>query len=95
GDLIPNYHQKMLNRCDTILLYYDQAPPAWVELTLSEFPDKGRKATAVYVAGQEDSRKARFRTRVVDEVIKNFGEFSADSLAPFLSKTKTPSGGTA
>ncbi len=97
GDLIPNYHQKMMDLCDTILLYYDQAPPAWVELTLSDLsdaPDMGRKATAVYVAGQEDSQKARFRTRAVDEVIKNFGEFSADSLAPFLSKTKMPSGGT-
>lgn len=97
GELIPNYHQKMLNLCNTILLYYDQAPPAWVELTLSdltETPDVGRKTTAVYVAGPEDAQKARFRTRAVDEVIKNFGDFSVDALAPFLSKIKTPSGGT-
>ncbi len=97
GDLIPDYHQKMLDRCGTILLYYDQAPPAWVELTLSDLsdaPEMGRKTTAVYVAGQENSQKARFRSRAVDEVIKNFGDFSTDSLAPFLSKAKMPGGGT-
>ncbi len=97
GELIANYHQKMLNLCGTILLYYGQAPAAWVELTLSDLtdtPDIGRKATAVYVAGPEDTQKARFRTRAVDEVIKHFGDFSADAIAPFLSKIKTPGGGT-
>ena len=61
---------------------------------MSDAPDMGRKTTAVYVAGQENSQKARFRARAVDEVIKNFGDFSTDSLASFLSKAKMPGGGT-
>lgn len=97
GELNQSYHEKMLEQCETLLLYYDQAPPIWVETTLSDLSnvsDISRKNTAVYIAGEETREKARFRTRAFDEVIKNFGDFSADALAPIMIKIQTPGGGT-
>ena len=86
-------HQENLRICDAVLIYYGHANEAWLWRKVSDL----RKASgygrstpipvkAVYVTSPEDRHKARYRSREVDAVIKNFGEFSPDDLRPFLSK---------
>jgi hypothetical protein len=44
------------------------------------------------VAGPEDRQQARIRTKEVDAVIKNFGNFSPDELVPFFAELKQTKG---
>ncbi len=86
-------HRERLRRCDAALIYYGQGSEAWLDSKINELikaPGYGRDAkipaTAIYVAGPENSSKQRFRTREVDEVIQCFDGFSPDALEPFMSR---------
>lgn len=95
-------HQANLCDCDAIFFYYGHANEAWLRAKLRDLrkaPGYGRTApflaTAVYVAGPATPQKERYRTREVDTVIKNFEDFSPDSLVPFLSSIADRQGGQA
>jgi hypothetical protein len=86
-------HLENLRICDAVLIYHGQANEAWLRGKLRDLrkaPGYGRAAPilakAIYVADPEDRQKARFRSHEVDVVIKNFGDFSPDTLEPFLTK---------
>ena len=88
-------HRENLRLCDAFLIYYGQADEAWLRGKLHDLRKAPGyrhtspiRATAVYVAGPETPRKAHYRTHEVDEVISNFGGFSANKLNPFLAKIK-------
>ena len=85
-------HQENLRICDAVLIYYGQGNQVWLRGKVRDL----RKAlgyrrsppilaSAIYVAGPEDRQKTRFRSNEVDEVIRNFGVFSPDTLARFLT----------
>jgi hypothetical protein len=83
-------HKENLKTCDAALIYYGSASQAWVDFKRSDLEKAaayGRErpllARGVYVAGQQTPNKMLFRTRDA-LVLKNFGEFKAESLKPFL-----------
>ena len=93
-------HQANLCDCDAVLIYYGRVEEAWLRGKLRDL----RKAlgyrsatpflsTAIYVGGPSTPQKQGYRTRDVDMVIKNFAEFSPDSLAAFLSTVARKKGG--
>jgi hypothetical protein len=45
------------------------------------------------VAGPKNPSKTRYRTREVDDVIKNFEDFAPDQLTQFLAKLTQRKGG--
>ena len=95
-DAVDAHHQKMLNLCDTILIYYGHTNNAWVDAKLVDLPQgpgAANKAMAVYVTDPQDPMKALFSTSDVDAVIKDFGDFSPDALAGFLDVVRSKRGG--
>ncbi|MCP4690264.1 MAG: TIR domain-containing protein [Desulfobacterales bacterium] len=90
---ISEEHRENLRICDAVLIYYGRANEVWLRGKLRDLRKAsgyGRACTmiarAIYVAAPEDKWKKRLKTREVDAVIKNFGEFSPDCLSPFLNK---------
>ena len=88
-------HLENLTICDAVIIYYGQAGEAWLRgkmRDLRKASGYGRtcpmRAKAVYVAEPKNSRKERFKTREVDEVIVNFEKFSPDTLSSFLVKLR-------
>ncbi len=74
-------HQENLLTCDAVLVYYGEAPKAWVDIKLRELlkvAGYGRvqpiQVQAVYVAPPDDRRKERFRSHQA-EVIRQQEEF--------------------
>lgn len=93
-------HQVNLCDCDAVLIYYGQVEEGWLRGKLRDLrkaPGYGRPtpflATAIYVAGPSTPQKQGYRTRDVDSVIKNFADFTPDSLAVFLSTIARKKGG--
>lgn len=93
-------HRESLRICDAVLIYYGHASEVWLRGKLRDLrkaPGYGRTtpigATTIYVAGPQDSRKARLRTREVDVVIRSFNGFSPKVLAPFLASIELRNGG--
>ena len=71
-----------------MFVFCGEADDAWlnkIRLDLVEFPLPSR-VSAIYLAGPETKTKQRFRSKEIDEVIKNFGDFEPESLKPFLAK---------
>jgi hypothetical protein len=96
GGEVVSGHKENLRLCDAVLIFYGSANT--MEWKLKElrkidvFRDRPLLAQAIYVAGPANDQKRAFAT---DEalVMKNFGEFSPESLNPFLSKIETASKG--
>jgi hypothetical protein len=93
-------HQANLRDCDAILLYYGQAEEAWLRGKLRDVrkaPGYGRTSpllsSAIYMAGPHTPQKERYRTHEVAMVLKNFEQFTPDSLEPFLSAVARKNGG--
>ena len=89
--LVPRLRYLGLQRCDAVLIYVDQAGPAWLQAMLDEIkqaPGYGRgapfKVTGIVLAGEEDRYKSRYRTREVDLVMKSFDDFNPDSVRVFV-----------
>ncbi len=96
---ISQEHQENLRICDAVLIYYGQAKEVWLRGKLRDLrkahgykPYTHKLAKAIYIAGPENRSKTRYRTHEVDLIIKNFGDFSADQLAPFLKRVKQRKG---
>ena len=83
-------HRDNLLLCDAALIYYDSGNRLWLQSKLTDL----RKASgwgratpmlvqAVFIAGQATDEKKMFRTHEA-VVVRNFGEFDAESLKPFV-----------
>jgi hypothetical protein len=83
-------HTENVRRCDSLLIFYGRAEST-VSGKLEELPKiekvhrdgKPLLATGVYVGGPETEHKRTFKAAET-LVMKNFGEFSPESVRPFL-----------
>jgi hypothetical protein len=89
---VSQYHRESLLQCDALLVYYNQASESWVQmkrLELLKLPGLGRTkpvlAKAFCISGDQTPPKERFRSNEAI-VIKHYGEFPPESLAPFLAE---------
>jgi hypothetical protein len=88
-------HDENLLTCNAVLVYYGQAPRAWVDINLRELlkaTGYGRAAPiavqAVYIAPPDDRRKDRFRSHQA-AVIRQPGMFEPSAeLDHFVSRIK-------
>ena len=92
-------HKSILLHCDAVLIYYGRAGGTWVQMKLLELQKiagYGRAspllARAVYIGPPENQPKALFRTHGA-RVIRNYGGFTTESLAPFLAELRAAGGG--
>ena len=93
-EAMAQHHQKMLDECDAILIYYGDTDNAWVDdrlLELRRLP--AGKATTVYVTLPEDPLKSFFGSQDVDTVIVNFDDFTEETMVPFLRSIEAKRGG--
>ncbi|MCP4115592.1 MAG: toll/interleukin-1 receptor domain-containing protein [Desulfobacteraceae bacterium] len=93
-------HRENLRICDGVLIYHGNAGEAWLRSKLRDLrkvAGYGRtnpvKSSAIYVGPPRDHRRERFKTREVDELIKNFQFFSPDCLSGFLARLEGGDGG--
>ena len=86
---ILHYHKENLLLCDAVLIYYGNGSHLWVQSKLTDLRKalgwgRARPITAAVLIGPPASEaKERFRTHEA-EVIKEFGEFSPETLRPFV-----------
>jgi len=88
-------HQDNLRSCDAVLVYYGEAPKAWVDIKLRDLlkaAGYGRErpiaAQAVYIAPPFDHRKERYRSHQAS-VIRQTDELALGSeLDAFVSQVK-------
>jgi hypothetical protein len=83
--------------CDAVIVYWGKAKESWFRTQMSEIQrgvgwrqGKPMKASAVYLAGPETDEKEDFTSHGI--VLKNYGEFSAETLSPFLAQLGTRTG---
>jgi hypothetical protein len=95
---IAQYHRDNLCTCDAALIYYGNGNEFWLRSKfwdLQKAPGWGRarpmKAKGVYVSAPATPSKQSFRTREVPYVMPNFGDFSPDTLQPFVKALKNGS----
>lgn len=93
------YHTDVLMASDALLIYYDKASDSWAQmmrLELLKLAGLGRSkpviAKAFYIGGEATPQKERFRSNEA-LVLKHYGGFSADAVAPFLDKIMRARGG--
>jgi hypothetical protein len=93
-------HKDNLLICDALLIFQGQASEGWLRMKLRELlklRGSGRTTPllgkAVYLSGPKSPLKENFQTREAD-MIKNFGEFNPDLLAPFLEQLSNAKGGS-
>jgi hypothetical protein len=86
-------HKRNLMDCDAAIVYWGKARESWFMMQMSEIQrgmgwrqGKPMNALAVYLASPETDAKADFIGHVI--VLKNYEEFSADALAPFLAQLR-------
>ncbi|GJM29691.1 MAG: hypothetical protein DHS20C17_23260 [Cyclobacteriaceae bacterium] len=90
-------HQDNLRICDAALIYYDYGSEFWLNAKINDLRKAlgfGRTSPitmkAVYVSGEKNPSKEGFRSREL-VVIKQFENFSENSLSPFTDKLKQSS----
>src|SRR4029079_679014 len=95
---IAQYHRENLCTCDAALIYYGTGNELWLRSKfwdLQKAPGWGRarpmKAKGVYVSAPVTPSKQSFRTREVPYVMPNFGDFTPDTLQPFVKALKNGS----
>lgn len=83
-------HKQNLLHCDAIMMYYGQASEFWLRTKLRDLQKiagygrtKPMRAKAIYMSAPDTFHKQRFRTHEA-MLIKNFNDFSPDSLSSFL-----------
>ena len=96
---IRELHKDNLRVCDASFIYYNQASEPWMTFKMNDLrkaPGYGRskpmRTSAVYLAGEKNRFKERFRSREADTIIKQFEAFSEADLAPFIEQLRK--GGT-
>ncbi|MGH8533541.1 MAG: hypothetical protein ACREV1_12640, partial [Gammaproteobacteria bacterium] len=92
------YHNENLLLCDALLIYYNRAADPWAQIKRQELiklPGLGRPkpilAKAFYIGGEKTPQKERFRSHEA-RVIKHFGDFMPELLAPFLTDIQQAKG---
>jgi Domain of unknown function (DUF4062) len=95
---VSQYHTENLLLCDALLIYYNRAADPWAQMRRQELlklPGLGRSkpilAKAFYISGEKTQQKERFRSNEA-LVIKHYGGFLPDSLAPFLARIQEARG---
>lgn len=90
-------HKRNLMDCDAVIVCWGKAKESWFRMQMSEIQrgvgwrqGKPMKASAVYLAGPETDEKEDFTSHGI--VLKNYGEFSAETLSPFLAQLGTRTG---
>ncbi|MCB0288901.1 MAG: hypothetical protein KDH97_01470, partial [Calditrichaeota bacterium] len=98
---IREIHKENLRICDAVLIYYNQASEPWINFKMNDLrkaPGYGRSepflASAVYIAGEQNRFKERFRTREAS-LIKQFEQFTTQDLDEFISQIRRKKGGAA
>lgn len=96
GDL--QTHKENLLLCDAVLIYCGKTTDNWLnakKTDLIKLPGYGRTkpliAKCFYLSAPQTSGKERFRIQD-GLVIKNYGEFTADSLQSFIAQIKQAKG---
>ena len=93
GGQVVSGHKENLRLCDAILIFYGSANTMEWKLKdlrrIDVFRDKRPLlAKGIYVAGPETDQKKAFDTSEA-LVMKNFAEFSLESITPFLRQVET------
>ena len=93
-----NDHKENLLLCDAVLIYQGRASEGWLRMKLRDLiklPGYGRTSPlagkAIYIGAPESPSKERFKM-LEAQVIKNYGEFDAAALAPFLAQINKAKG---
>jgi len=93
-------HKENLLLCDAVLIFQGRASEAWLRMKLRELlklPGYGRTTPllekAIYIGGPESSTKDRFRT-LDARIIRNYGDFDAKLLEPFIAQISKAKGGS-
>jgi hypothetical protein len=95
---VSQYHTENLLLCDALLIYYNRVADPWAQIKRQELlklPGLGRSkpilAKTFYISGEKTQQKERFRSNEA-LVIKHYGGFIPDSLAPFLARIQEARG---
>jgi hypothetical protein len=93
GGQVVSGHKENLRLCDAVLIFYGSTNTMEWKLKdlrrIDVFRDnRPLLAKGIYVAGPETDQKRAFDT-IEALVMKNFGEFSLESLSPFLKQVET------
>ena len=90
-------HQDNLRICDAALIYYDYGSEFWLNAKINDLRKalgfgraKPISMKAVYVSGEKNPSKERFRSREL-EVIKQIDNFSEHTLSSFTDKLRQSS----
>jgi TIR domain len=88
-------HKESLLLCDAVVIFHGNASEGWLRTKLRDLQKiagygrtKPMLAKGIYVGGPETSSKLRYRTHEA-LVMRNFGQFSADLLQPFIDEIKS------
>ncbi len=88
-------HKESLLICDAVVIFYGNTSEGWLRTKLRDLQKiagygrtKPMLAKGIYVGGPETSSKLRYRTHEA-LVMRNFEQFSADTLQPFLEQIKS------
>jgi hypothetical protein len=88
-------HKESLLICDAVVIYYGNASEGWLRTKLRDLQKiagygrtKPMLAKGIYVGGPETSSKLRYRTHEA-LVMRNFTEFSSDTLQPFIDQLQS------
>jgi TIR domain/Domain of unknown function (DUF4062) len=91
-------HKANLMECDAVLVYYGRANEIWLRMKMRELQKVagyGRAepllAKGIYVGAPRTDAKEHLRDREA-AIIKNYGEFSPDSLKTFLARLREAKG---
>jgi hypothetical protein len=95
---VKQFHRDQLSICDGVLIYYGQAKSTWMMMNLNELRKlpayRGSKplpAKAIFIGGESTSHKDSFRT-LEAMIIRQYGDFSPDAIAPFIEQVKATKG---
>jgi hypothetical protein len=97
-DTDPSMHRQYLQECDAVLTYCGNTTDGWLQMKRMDLlklsgcrREKPMLAKGFYLSVPQTSGKERFRIQD-GIVIRNFGEFSAASLNPFIEEIERARG---
>ena len=88
-------HKESLLACDAVMIFYGNTSEGWLRTKLRDLQKiagygrtKPMIAKGIYVGGPETASKLRYRTHEA-LVMRNFEQFSSDTLQPFIDQIKS------
>jgi len=95
---VKQFHRDQVSICDGLLIYYGRAKSTWMMMNLNELRKlpayRGSKplpVKAIFIGGEATSHKDSFRT-LEATIIRHYGDFSPDAIAPFIEQLKGTKG---